>query len=104
MAETLRENGDPVEINGVVLRTPGLRGTVEVFEPPPGGMRSEMRGEDDLKKPLIDAFLETGTTEMLTIEISDTEEIEMANVQTRSDRHDEPAIEVTVPAPAEDFG
>ena len=104
MAEQLLENGDPVEISGVIIRTPGLTGRVEVYEPSPAGTRGAMRAAEDSRPALIGALRSMRLSEIMTIEISDAEEIEMAAVETRSDRHGEPAIEVTVPAPSENFG
>ena len=104
MAEQLLENGDPVEIGGVILRTPGLAGRVEVYEPAPPGTRGAMRAAEETKPALIGALRGMRMTEMMTIELSETEEIELANVETRGDRHGEPAIEVTVPDPGENYG
>lgn len=104
MAEQLLENGDPVEISGVIIRTPGLTGRVEVYEPSPAGTRGAMRAAEDTKPALIGALRGMRMAEMMTIELSETEEIELANVETRGDRHGEPAIEVTVPAPGDNYG
>jgi hypothetical protein len=103
-ALALLENGDPLEIDGVVIRTPGLNGKVEVHEPSPAGTRGGMRAAEDAQPALLGALRSMRTTEMITIEITETEEVGVANVDTRSDRHGDAAIEVTVPAPGDDFG
>lgn len=104
MAEQLLENGDPVNVGSVVVRTPGLTGVVEVYEPVGGGTRSAMRGAEDAKDALIGALRSTRTIEQLTVEFSETREQEMAVETARRDRHDENSIEVTVPAPGDAYG
>ena len=104
MAEQLQENGNPIEIGSVTIRTPGLTGVVEVYEPVAGGTRSAMRGAEDAKDALIGALLSTRTIEQLTVELSETAEQEMVQDNARRDRHGEPSIEVTVPSPGDNYG
>lgn len=106
MAQQLQENGIPVEVGSVIVRTPGLTGIVEVYEPLVGGTRSAMRGVEDAKESLIGALRSTRTIEMLTVEFTETRELDLppAADTARRDRHDEAAIEVTVPAPGDDYG
>lgn len=104
MAEQLQENGNPIEVGPVIVRTPGLTGVVEVYEPLAGGTRSAMRGAEDAKDALIGALRSTRTIEQLTVEFSETREQEMVQDISRRDRHGEPSIEVTVPSPGDDYG
>ncbi|MFL6246342.1 MAG: esterase/lipase family protein [Thermoanaerobaculia bacterium] len=104
MAEQLQENGNPIEVGPVTIRTPGLTGVVEVYEPLAGGTRSAMRGAEDAKDALIGALRSTRTIEQLTVEFSETREQEMAQDNARRDRHGEASIEVTVPSPGDNYG
>lgn len=104
MAEQLQENGNPIEVGPVTIRTPGLTGVVEVYEPLAGGTRSAMRGAEDAKDALIGALRGTRTIEQLTVEFSETAEQEMVQDNARRDRHGEPSIEVTVPSPGDAYG
>jgi len=103
MAEQLLENGDPIEVNGVVIRTPGLSGRVDVLRVEAEGTRS-MRAAEASTSALAGALRGTRTIEQLTIELSETRETEVAAETARRDRHDDASIEVTVPAPGDQYG
>jgi pimeloyl-ACP methyl ester carboxylesterase len=103
VAEILNEDGRPIEISGVTLRTPGLRGTVEVYRPVGGEARS-LRDADHTEPLLARALLNARTTEQMSIVLTDTREVPGFDGEARRDASGDPAIEVTVPAPGEDVG
>ncbi len=104
MAEQLDPSGDPLEIDSVTIRTPGLRGTIEVHRPAMPGTRGAMRAAEQATDALVGALRSMRITELMTIELNDTEETPVDESNTRSDRHGEKAIEVTIPAPSENYG
>lgn len=100
MPEPLDPTGRPIEIAGVTLRTPGLEGFADVHLPGSPGMRGAER-------PTA-AFEEASASEGLvaeeSIELTATNEVDVGGTGTRSTKHDEPAIEMDVPAPAPGWG
>src|SRR5260221_4258232 len=104
MGERLQENGDPVTIGGVTIRTPGLRSTVEVYEPLDSGTRSAMRAAESSMPALHDALHNARATEQLTIQLADVGEVEIGAELARRGPSQEPVIEGTVPSPGDRYG
>lgn len=101
MAEQLNPDGFPVEVGGVEIVSPGLRGMAEVHPPGSAGMRAAESTTDDLHA----AFRATGVAEQLTVEIAEPEELPLYQpAESRSTSRGEPAIELTVPGPGTGFG
>lgn len=106
MAKQLQEDGQAVELNGVVVRTPGLSGTIEVRETIGiGETRAAIRGAGgEATDALVEALQNARTQEMYAIELGETQEVPMGAEGARRGPDGEPSIEVTVPAPAENWG
>jgi hypothetical protein len=99
MSENLDPGGGDVRIGGVVLRTPGLSGVAESYEPSVGGLR----GPDDADQGTAAVLEEQGIERLETIEITEAFEEADAAQTPRRTAYDEPAIEVEVDAPNEDY-
>lgn len=98
MIQPLDPLGRPVQIGRVVLRTPGLAGSVDVAAPgEPEGLRAAQEFTDTLRTVFGDEGIEP--LEMIFIE--GAVPVTIAAEVTRSTRTGEPAIEVEVPAPSE---
>jgi hypothetical protein len=83
-----------------VLRTPGLQGTAEAHPPASDSMRAAEHASEEL-----DAALDNeNVSSQETIEIVDTAVVDVGATPTRSTTYDEPAIEVEVTDPGENFG
>lgn len=96
----LNSNGAPVDVGGITLRTPGLRGTATSTQP----ANPDLRGAAELTPELDEALRKEGMEAEYTVEISDTREVPAPTGETRSTSYDEPAIEIEVPAPGEGWG
>src|ERR1700710_1027336 len=91
---TLQPNGNPVQIGGVTLRTPGLAGQGRLVAPGDPQARAATQSTDAFEEALAKA----GVLPQQTIELSATIEVGGApRSGARSTSYDEPAIEVTVP-------
>ncbi|HSN85237.1 MAG TPA: hypothetical protein VL025_00700, partial [Thermoanaerobaculia bacterium] len=97
MSEQLKPNGNPVRIDGVTLRTPGLAGAVTAHAPASPGLRAAERASRELDEALDNE----GVRSQKTLEITGTREVETGGAETtRSTAHGEPAIEVEVQEPS----
>lgn len=97
MSERLNPNGNPVRIDGVTLRTPGLAGTVTAHAPASPGLRAAERTSESFE----DALRNEGVVSQKTLEITGTREVDIGGAAvTRSTTHGEPAIEVEVQEPS----
>ncbi len=93
--------GDPVAVDDVVLRTPGLAGRVRTITASGQAMRSEAQWTSALSEALANENVEP----QVVVEISDTEETDVpAGVGTRSTAIGEPGIELEVPGPGTGWG
>jgi pimeloyl-ACP methyl ester carboxylesterase len=104
MPEQLQENGNPVQIGRLIVRTPGLSGTVEVYEPLDGGTRSMMRAAESSTPALAAALQNARTTEQMTIEITGAQEVDTGSEIARRGPHDEAVMEVTLPSAGDSYG
>lgn len=96
----LNPNGGPVDVSGVTLRTPGLRGEARLYRPADPGRRGA-----EAATPELDAALENaGMRPAYTIELTNTREMRAPAGSTRSTTFGEPAIELEVPARGEQWG
>ncbi len=99
MAVPLRPEGIPVNAGfGVRIRTPGLRGQVEVY---PAGSPG-MRGAEDSTAALLDALARQDMAEQITVEISRHSELDQRGGTRAAGGGTE--IELEVGAPGEGFG
>jgi len=96
----LNPNGAPVNVGGITLRTPGLRGTASSYQ----AVDPALRGAEELTAELDDALRNENLEEEFTVDISDTRETPAPTGATRSTSYDEPAIELDVPAPGAGWG
>lgn len=100
MSEQLDPTGNPVEIGGIVLRTPGLEGYAEVHLPGTPGMRAAEETTELFERTLAAEGLRAEES----LELGGTNEVEVSSAGTRSTSHGEPAIEMDVQAPNPDWG
>lgn len=100
MPTTLDPSGNPVEIEGIVLRTPGLEGYAEAHLPGAPGTRAA----ESVTPALESAMRNEGLRPEESIELGDTNEVPVAAGGTRSTAHAEPAIEMDVQAPNPQWG
>jgi hypothetical protein len=101
MAEDLDPSGAPVTVGNVTLRTPGLRGRAESHPAGVPGMRAPEEPTGSLRGALELEGLETQET----IEITDTQEIDLGpGVAGRGRSDDDESITVTVQHPGDDWG
>lgn len=96
----LNPNGAPVNVGGITLRTPGLRGTATSYQ----AVDPALRGAEELTAELDEALRNENLEEEFTVEIRDTREAPAPTGATRSTSYGEPAMEVDVPAPGADWG
>jgi hypothetical protein len=97
MSEQLNPNGNPVRVDGVTLRTPGLAGTVTAHAPASPGLRAAEKSSRELDEALSNE----GVVAQKTLEITGTREVQTGGaVTTRSTAHGEPAIEIEVQEPS----
>ena len=99
----LRPDGAPLQLEDVVVVSPGLRGTATLTRPRPEDDEArspEIVGHDDLRVALDAADM----TELLTLDITDAREVpDQVGLTTRSLATGEPALEVEVPDPAHTY-
>lgn len=100
MPTELDPSGNPVEIEGVILRTPGLEGYAQAH---PGGSPG-MRAAEETTADFERAMAEEGLVSQESIELGATGEVEAPAAGTRSTTHGEPAIEMEVEAPNPEWG
>ena len=99
MADALAPNGSTVRLApDVYLRTPGLTGTAAAYQPTGAGTRSLQDGVD----AFVAAVERNDVQETLTVEIENPRELD-AGSGTRAIAAED-AIELEVPAPADDEG
>jgi hypothetical protein len=96
----LQPDGRSVQVGNVTLRTPGLAGVAEPRYPGAPDTRAS-----EQTTPTLDAALANERVEpQETVEIAAAAEVDMGNVATRSTAGGEPAIELEVPDPGEEWG
>lgn len=100
MPEPLDPTGSPIDVGGILLRTPGLEGYADAHLPGSAGMR----GAEQVTAAFEAAFANEGLEEEESIELTATNEVDVGAAGMRSTSHDEPAIEMDVPAPAAGWG
>jgi len=102
MSTPLRPDGRSIELEGVKIVSPGLRGRVDVF----GRNAPGLRGADAAKDVLVHSLSATGMQEQRTIVIRDhaVDRAALSTAPTRSTRFAEPALAVTVPGPGTGMG
>jgi pimeloyl-ACP methyl ester carboxylesterase len=101
MSVELDPTGSPVAVGSVTLKTPGLAGTAEAEVPAAPGTRGPAElGTEELESALENERVATQDT----VTLSDTAELELGGVQSRSTTYGEPAIEVEAADPGSDFG
>lgn len=102
MAETLRPEAIPVSIlspaGAVVLTTPGLTGTAEVYPPASPGMRAA----EDATENFLQAIADADLSEQLTVQIRPERELDSQGGTRAGGGGSEILLEV--PAPGEGFG
>ena len=98
MAEDLRPEGIPVDIDNVGITTPGLSGRVEVHQPGTSGMRGAEDSTEEFRRALDEASM----AEQLTVEISQQAELD-ANGGSRAGGGGSEIV-VEVPAPGDGNG
>jgi hypothetical protein len=112
MAENLDPTGGLVTIGNIRLRTPGLAGSAEVYRPGPigggvtaAGVTRDIRSVEQTTDAFEAAMRNENVQPQATVEIRNTREVPaMAAVPTRSTSSDEPAMELQMPAPNEEYG
>lgn len=101
MPTELKPDGKAIQVGGLTLRTPALRGIAVAVPTSRQAMRSARLLTGDLDQALADAGLETRHAVVLR----DTRETLAAPAAgTRSTTTGEPALEVEAPAPGEGYG
>lgn len=98
MSTPLDPTGLSITVGDIRLTTPGLRGLADVHSPASPGSRAA----EDASQGLLDGLALGGMEESVTIEISDTAELDGGG-GTRGVA-DESAMIVDVPAPGEAYG
>lgn len=98
MSTPLDPTGLSITVGDIRLTTPGLRGVADVHSPASPGSRAA----EDASQGLLDGLALGGMEESVTIEISDTAELDGSG-GTRGVA-DESAMIVDVPAPGEAYG
>src|SRR6188472_2477162 len=91
----LNPDGGAVPLGRLRLRTPGLRGTATLHLPATPGSRGAVQATRDLEAALEHEGIRTTAT----VEIRNTREVPASGAGTRSTQYNEPAIELAVPAP-----
>ena len=89
--------GGPITVGSVTLTTPGLAGKAESH---PGGSPG-MRGAELTTEEFDEALGNEHVESQETVELTDTAELDVGGVETRSTSYDEPAIVMQVPHPGE---
>jgi pimeloyl-ACP methyl ester carboxylesterase len=100
MPAKLDPAGRPVEIEGVILRTPGLQGYAEAHRAGSPGMRAA----EETTSAFETAMASEGLLSERSVALNDTREVGGAARGMRSTSHGEPGIVMEVPAPTRDFG
>lgn len=100
MPATLDPTGNPVEIEGIILRTPGLEGYAEAHPPGSPGLRAA----EETTSAFETAMGNEGLRSEESIELNGTNEVDLPAAGTRSTSYDEPAVEMDVPAPNPEWG
>ncbi len=99
MSPRLAANGTDVEVGSVVLRTPGLEGEVDAYDERAG----PQRGAVLTLGPLDDVLADEDALVQVALEVRNAEEVAGTPTNMRGP-HDEPLMEIDVPAPTEGFG
>jgi hypothetical protein len=97
---TLNPNGNPIRVGTVTLRTPGLMGEAKYHIPGSDGLRAAELVTKELENALNNTYVQSQET----IEISDAQVVDVGSVPARTTSYDEPAIELDVPDPGEQWG
>lgn len=100
MKADLRPNGNPVTVDGVTLRTPGLAGQVTSHPPASPGLRAAERSTRELEE----ALSRQRVVPQITLDLTATREVPLGSEAARSTAHGEPAIELEVPEPSPGWG
>ena len=102
MSTALRPDGRSVEVEGVRIVSPGLRGKVDVLPRNAPGLR----GADAARQVLVESLSDTGMQEQRTVVIRDhaVDRAALSTGVTRSTQFGEPALAVTVPGPGTGMG
>jgi hypothetical protein len=100
MRADLRPNGNPVTVDGVTLRTPGLAGEVNSHSQSSPGLRAAERSTHELEE----ALSHQRVLPQVTLELTATREVPLGSEAVRSTAHGEPAIELEVPEPSPGWG
>ena len=100
MRTELRPNGNPVTVDGVTLRTPGLAGQVTSHAPASPGLRAAERSTPALDE----ALSRQRVVPQVTLELTATREVPLGSEAVRSTAYGEPAIELEVAAPSPGWG
>ena len=100
MSTELDPFGAPVTVGSMTLRTPGLAGRAEAHPPASAAARSAALTTEELEQALANE----NVAAQETVELVETQELNVGDVPTRSTAYDEPAIEVEVPDPGAAFG
>jgi pimeloyl-ACP methyl ester carboxylesterase len=100
-SEDLDSGGSDVALSSVVLRTPGLAGTVVFSEPADGATRGPAIGTDEL----LEALDAVNAREAFTLELKELSSTSMGDSEGENRGEDsESRIEIDVPASADDEG
>ncbi|HYW06312.1 MAG TPA: hypothetical protein VE913_05110 [Longimicrobium sp.] len=100
MPTQLDPTGNPVEIEGVILRTPGLEGFAENHRPGSPGLRGAENTTADFERAMANEHLRPEES----IELGGTREVTVSATGTRGTSHAEPALEMEVGAPTPEWG
>lgn len=100
-AQSLRPDGTPLAVDGVLLSTPGLTGQVEVLTAATSGLHSR----EGTAAGLVAGLAAAGFMEQLTVEISDPVEVPgpVGPIGSRAFGPADTQITVTVPSPGRSF-
>ncbi|NQX13170.1 alpha/beta hydrolase [Microbacteriaceae bacterium VKM Ac-2855] len=90
---TLSDDGSPVYLDDIVVRSPGLRGSVEVTPPAEPGQR----GGGDTTQALADALARADAAELLTLTLT---ELESTDAGGGGDRGGAPGDDLEIDVPA----
>ncbi len=96
---SLNPEGTAVFVGDVIINTPGLAGSVEVYDAGAPGMR----GAEDTQPGFLDAMRSAGVDEQLTVEISDPVELDDAGGSRASGGGESPIL-LDVPGPGDGNG
>src|SRR5438128_2495145 len=100
MTERLEPDGTPVMLGTTILRTPGLAGFATLHLPVSPTLRAACSTTAALEAVLADQAV----VPQQTIEIADATEIDLGPAAFRGTAFGEPALEVSVPDPGDEWG